>query len=54
MPSCGKSALGRLVAEKLNRKFVDIDTLIEEKIDMKISTFFEKYGEDAFRNIESE
>ena len=54
MPSCGKSALGRLVAQQLNRKFVDIDTLIEEKINMKISTFFEKYGEESFRNIESE
>ena len=31
--------------------FVDIDTIIEEKIDMKISTFFEKYGEDAFQSI---
>ncbi|MGM9858305.1 MAG: shikimate kinase [Bacilli bacterium] len=54
MPSCGKSALGKLVAQKLNRQFIDIDSLIEQRINMTITTFFEKYGEDIFRNIESE
>ncbi len=48
----GKSTLGKLLAEELNMKFIDIDNLIESKIGMSIKAYFEKYGEKEFRKIE--
>ena len=53
MPSSGKSTIGRIVADKLGKKFVDTDELIEEKTGMKIRDFFTKHGEAEFRRIES-
>ena len=49
----GKSTLGKIVAKKLNLKFVDTDLNIEKKWSMKISEIFENKGEDFFR-IEEE
>ena len=54
MMGSGKSTIGRLLAQKLNLRFFDIDFLIENKTDMKIAEIFEKKGEDAFRNLEKE
>ena len=54
MMGSGKSTIGRLLAQKLNLRFFDIDFLIENKTDMKINEIFEKKGEDAFRNLEKE
>ena len=54
MMGCGKSTIGRLLAQKLNLRFFDIDFLIENKTDMKIAEIFEKKGEDEFRNLEKE
>ena len=49
----GKSTLGKIVAKKLNLKFVDTDLNIEKKCSMKIWEIFENMGEDFFR-IEEE
>ena len=54
MMGSGKSTIGRLLAQKLNLRFFDIDFIIENKTDMKIEEIFEKKGEDAFRNLEKE
>lgn len=54
MPSCGKTTTGKILAKDLGRKFVDTDDLIVEKIGMDIPTFFKEYGEEKFRDIESE
>lgn len=54
MPSCGKSSVGRAVAKLLNKEFVDLDTVIENRLNMPIPQVFERYGEEYFRNIESE
>ena len=48
----GKSTVGKILAEKLNMKFVDIDKLIEEKEGMKIKDIFEQKGESYFRVLE--
>ncbi len=53
MPSCGKSTLGKIVAEKLKREFVDTDTLITEKTGKTPSEIIKESGEKAFRDIES-
>jgi len=54
MMGSGKSTIGRLLAQKLNLRFFDIDFIIENKADMKIEEIFEKKGEAAFRNLEKE
>lgn len=54
MPGSGKSLLGPDVAEKLNVPFVDLDHEIENFKNLKVSDIFEKYGEDYFRNLETE
>ena len=54
MMGSGKSTIGRLLAQKLNLRFFDIDFLIEKKTNMKIAEIFEKKGEDEFRNLEKE
>ena len=54
MPSSGKSTIGKKLSFILNRTFIDIDDLIVKKINMLIKEYFEKYGEESFRNIESE
>lgn len=53
MMGSGKSALGRLVAEKLGRTFKDTDQLISDRLCQPIPLFFQRYGEPAFREHES-
>ncbi|CAN5500767.1 bifunctional shikimate kinase/3-dehydroquinate synthase [soil metagenome] len=50
----GKSHLGSLLAEALERDFVDLDAEIESRIGMPIDEFFARFGQPAFRAIESE
>lgn len=52
MPTCGKTTIGKKLAKELNKTFVDIDTLIEEEIEMPISEFLNKDNEKDFRDIE--
>lgn len=54
MPSSGKSSIGRLLAQKTQRPFFDTDEEIVKKINMDIPCFFEKYGEEKFREVESQ
>ena len=53
MPSCGKTTVGRRLAERLGRAFVDVDEEIV-KAHGDIPSIFAKEGEDAFRIYESE
>ncbi|WP_375562034.1 shikimate kinase [Bernardetia sp. OM2101] len=52
MPASGKSTFGRLLAEKLNYNFLDLDALIEEDNNSTIPQIFEQKGEDFFRKEE--
>lgn len=54
LPGCGKSTLGKQLAEKLNIPFVDLDSEIEKSIGIPIKNIFKKYGESFFRKEESE
>lgn len=54
MPGCGKSTIGRLLAEKLGRNFIDSDSVIEEKIGKPIGEFLNTDNEQEFRKIETE
>ena len=48
----GKSATGRLVAKRLDRQLVDMDTEIERRERRKISDIFSRDGEPYFRRVE--
>ena len=48
----GKSATGRLVAKRLDRQLVDMDTEIERRERRKISDIFLRDGEPYFRRVE--
>ena len=50
----GKSTIGPLVAKKMGMRFVDMDSLIEEREKTTISEIFVKRGESVFREIETE
>ena len=53
MPGCGKSAVGRLLAEQLRRPSYDADAEIEKELGCDIPTVFAQRGEAAFRAAET-
>jgi shikimate dehydrogenase len=53
MPGCGKSSVGKAVAEKLGREFTDTDSLIEASSGKSIPEIFANEGEEVFRDIET-
>ena len=48
----GKSAIGRNLAKRLHRRFVDLDALIEKTEGMKVREIFAQKGENYFRQLE--
>ena len=52
MMGSGKSSIGFLISKKLNLDFYDVDDLIEDKLNMKISNIFKNKGESFFREYE--
>jgi shikimate kinase len=48
----GKTTIGRELASLTNLTFIDLDETIEVKINQTIASYFEEYGEEAFRDIE--
>lgn len=53
MPGCGKTTIGKILSEKLNMKYCDIDEYIEKKTGRTIPEIFQD-GEEEFRRIERE
>jgi shikimate kinase len=52
MPGCGKSALGRRLAPRLNLPFLDVDEEIEKAAGKSIKEIFTDHGEASFRDGE--
>jgi shikimate kinase len=50
----GKTTIGRRIAARLDRHFVDADAALEEIADRSIAEIFEQDGEAAFRDLESD
>ena len=50
---CGKSAIGRRLADRLGLPFIDTDAEIERKQRCSISDIFSDSGEEAFRQMET-
>lgn len=53
MPSCGKTSVGRVLAERLKRQFIDTDKEIEKLTGKTCSEIILDSGESGFRAIES-
>jgi len=49
----GKTTLGKALARRLQREFVDTDRVLVERTGVSVSTIFEIEGEDGFRRRES-
>lgn len=54
MPGCGKSTAGRQLARHRGWRFVDTDADIEQQIGCSIRGYFERHGEDHFRDLEEQ
>ncbi len=52
LPAAGKSSIGALVADRLNRPFVDLDAEIENRHGAPVVEIFEREGEERFRQLE--
>ena len=53
MPGCGKSTIGKLLAEKLGKAFVDADEELVKTFGMNIPAIFSAEGEAGFRKKET-
>jgi shikimate kinase len=53
MMGAGKTTLGRALAQRLEREFVDSDRVLVERTGVPVATIFEIEGEEGFRRRES-
>jgi len=54
LPGSGKSTVGRQLARRLDLPFVDSDHVIELRLGCAIREYFEREGEQRFRDVEQE
>lgn len=54
MMGAGKTTIGRALAKKLGREFIDLDHAIVERCGVDIPTIFDIEGEEGFRKRENE
>lgn len=54
MPGCGKTTVGKILAEKLSKNFIDTDDEIVKKLNRPIPEVFAEKGEQFFRDVETE
>lgn len=52
LPGSGKSTVGKQLARRLQLPFFDSDQIIEGRLGCSIRTYFEREGEDSFRDLE--
>ena len=50
----GKTTVGRILAEKLEFHFIDLDEIVEASAGKSVSAIFAELGEDEFRRLERE
>ena len=54
MPGCGKTTLGKALADRLGRPFYDTDAVLEQRTGRSIPEIFRCDGEAAFRALETQ
>jgi shikimate kinase len=52
LPGSGKSTVGRQLARRLQCQFIDSDHVIEARLGCSIRAYFEREGEERFRDVE--
>lgn len=52
LPGSGKTTVGRQLARRLQLPFVDSDQVIEQRLRCSIRDYFEREGEESFRDVE--
>ena len=52
LPGSGKSTIGRQLARRLGLVSIDTDHVIEQRLGCSIREYFEREGEDSFRDVE--
>lgn len=52
--ACGKTSVGRAMADSLGREFVDTDHALVAAVGVEIAEYVEQHGWDAFRDRETE
>jgi len=52
LPGSGKTTIGRQMGRRLGLPFLDSDSVIEQRLGCSIREFFEREGEERFRDIE--
>lgn len=53
MMGSGKTTVGRLLAERTGREFIDLDAMIESRVGKRIVDIFSDQGEEGFRDLET-
>ncbi|MFC2047195.1 shikimate kinase [Chloroflexota bacterium] len=54
MRGCGKTMVGKLLAERLGKQFVEMDELIVQRAGLSIPEIVDRHGWEIFRDIEEE
>lgn len=54
LPGCGKTTIAKVLATRMNYKFIDMDKAIEARTGKTINDIFKDDGETYFRKIETE
>ena len=49
----GKSSVGKMLAEKSGKQFMDTDEMIVKQMNLSINDIFATYGEEYFRDLET-
>lgn len=50
---CGKTTVGKVLAKRVNKKFIDLDEEIVAQTGKSIPELFNEFGESGFRDIET-
>ncbi len=54
MRGCGKTTVGKLLAKRLGKQFVEMDELIVQRAGLSIPDIVDRYGWEIFRDLEEE
>ncbi len=54
MPGCGKSTLGVVLAKNMNRRFIDVDLVIQRREKKKLHRIIAEEGLEYFAKVENE
>ena len=53
MPGCGKTTVGRILAERTGKEFIDADDELSKELGIPVPDYLSEHGEDAFRTVET-